>query len=126
VVFGRLLGRLAVSRAFGDFEFKYINPNELGIKSPNGPLVLSQPDIYQIFIDPSQDEFLLLACDGLFEAYSPQEAVTAIREKLCRMPVTEQDPQRVIREVVNSAIYERRTRDNVTAILVTLSCGIQI
>ncbi|CAG9330956.1 unnamed protein product [Blepharisma stoltei] len=123
VTLGRLQSRLAVSRAFGDFEYKLIttdgDPDQL-----HGPLVSIEPDISQIFINPQEDEFLLIACDGLFDAYTSQVAVNIIREKLIEMPVTEQDPNRVVRELVNEAIFQNRTNDNVTAILVNLNCGI--
>lgn len=119
VAFGRLCGRLAVSRSFGDFSFKANSDTNIG------NLMESCPDIKEVYINPQEDEFLLLACDGMFEAFTPQAVVTLIREKLARMQSTEQDPSRVIREVVNEAVYSRRTRDNVSAILVTLSCGIE-
>ena len=115
VMLGRIHSKLAVSRAFGDSEFK------LGDK---GGLLSIEPEITQIFIDPFEDEFIVIGCDGLFEAYSSQEIVTNIKKKLAVMPPTEQDPNRVIRELVNDAVFENRTTDNVTALLICLSSGI--
>lgn len=46
------------------------------------------------------------------------------REKLTSMPVMEQDPQKVARELVNEAIYKRLITDNITVILATLNRGI--
>lgn len=40
------------------------------------------------------------------------------------MPVMEQDPQKVARELVNEAIYKRLITDNITVILATLNRGI--
>mmetsp|Transcript_2124 Transcript_2124/g.5259 ORF Transcript_2124/g.5259 Transcript_2124/m.5259 type:complete len:580 (-) Transcript_2124:2222-3961(-) len=124
VAFGRLCGRLAVSRSFGDFNYKAVGERRT-IENTES-LMSSVPEIKEVYINPQEDEFLLLACDGMFEAFTPQGVVSLIREKLARMQSTEQDPNRVIREVVNEAVYSRRTRDNVSAILVTLSCGIAV
>lgn len=124
VAFNRLCGMLAISRSFGDFKFKA--EGEKPTEESRKRLLSNSPDIREIYINPQDDEFLLLACDGMFEAFTPQAVVTLIRQKLARMQPTEQDPSRVIREVVNEAIYSKRTRDNVTAILVTLSCGITL
>jgi serine/threonine protein phosphatase PrpC len=41
-----------------------------------------------------------------------------------QMPLMEQDPQKVARELVNEAIYKRLITDNITVILATLNRGI--
>lgn len=115
VMLGRIDSKLAVSRAFGDFEYK---------GRPQGNLVEIRPDITQIFMDPGEDEFLVLGCDGLFEAYTSQELVDVVRKRLAEMPFTEQNPSRVIREIINEAVFEGKTNDNVTALLVNLSSSI--
>ena len=119
--FKRVLGRLAVSRAFGDFEFKQVNSVDGKV---TGPLLSVEPEIREEYLNLMEDEFIIVACDGLFDVFSSQEAVDVVRKKLLQMDVTEQDPQRVVRELVNEAIYTRQSKDNVTAILITLSCGI--
>jgi len=111
VKFKRVLGRLAVSRAFGDGEYKC---PAVGPKS----YVIAEPEIRFENLT-QQDEFLLLACDGLFDVFSSQEAVDFVRQKLSSMPRTEQDPQKVVEELIRTAIDERRSKDNVTAILAT-------
>ncbi len=40
------------------------------------------------------------------------------------MPLMEQDPQKVARELVTDAIYKRIMTDNITVILATLNRGI--
>jgi serine/threonine protein phosphatase PrpC len=104
VSFRRVLGRLAVSRAFGDEELK--------------PLVIADPEIRVEQLTP-QDEFLFMACDGLFDVFSSQEAVEFMHSRLAAMPSNEQDPQRAVQDIVHEAIHERRSRDNVPAVLVT-------
>ena len=71
-------------------------------------------------IDQLKDEFLLLASDGLFDRFTSQECVNIIREKLIQMPVMEQDPQKVARELVTEAVYKRIMTDNITVILIQL------
>mmetsp|Transcript_80030 Transcript_80030/g.246838 ORF Transcript_80030/g.246838 Transcript_80030/m.246838 type:complete len:420 (+) Transcript_80030:451-1710(+) len=107
VSFHRVMGRLAVSRAFGDEEYKY-----------GKSLVIADPEIRVEQLTP-QDEFLFMACDGLFDVFSSQEAVDFIYARLAAMPQNEQDPRRAVEDIVHEAIHDRRSRDNVTALLVT-------
>jgi len=111
-----VLGRLAVSRAFGDEEYK-VGVNKTA-DSINQPLVIAEPEIRVDQLTP-EDEFLFMACDGLFAVFSCQEAVDFLHARLAAMPPNEQDPQRAVQEIVHEAIHERRSRDNVTALLVT-------
>lgn len=117
VTLGRIDSILAVSRAFGDFDYK---------NGPQGNLVEIEPELTQIFINPVEDEFLILGCDGLFEAYTSQSLVDTIRKRLLEMPPTEQNPNRVIREIINEAIFEGKTNDNVTALLINLNSSINL
>eukprot|EP00928_Gymnodinium_smaydae_P017725 TRINITY_DN16779_c0_g1_i1.p1 TRINITY_DN16779_c0_g1~~TRINITY_DN16779_c0_g1_i1.p1 ORF type:complete len:669 (+),score=115.56 TRINITY_DN16779_c0_g1_i1:108-2114(+) len=115
VSFRRVMGRLAVSRAFGDEEYKKISDVNPLMKES---LVIADPEIRLERLS-QQDEFLFMACDGLFDVFQSQEAVDFIRARLAAMPWNEQDPQRVVQEIVHEAIHTRRTRDNVTALLAT-------
>lgn len=57
------IGDLSVSRAFGDKDScKYVT---------------HRPDIYKYRITP-KDKFIIIACDGLWDVVSPQEAVNVI------------------------------------------------
>ena len=60
VDYGRVNGNLALSRAIGDFDFK--KSAEL---SPEQQIVTAYPDVttHEITDD---DEFLVIACDGMF------------------------------------------------------------
>jgi len=115
VSFRRVLGRLAVSRAFGDEDYK-----TMGVKNgeEGKPLVIADPEIRVEQLTP-QDEFMFMACDGLFDVFTSQEAVDFIYQRLAAMPSNEQDPLRAVQDIVHEAIHERRSRDNVTAMLVT-------
>lgn len=123
IVFGRVLGRLAVTRAFGDFDCKNIEvviDDEKEIKN----FVLIKPEIRVTTIDPLKDHFVLLASDGLFDRFTSQDCVNIVKERLMQMPIMEQDPQKVARELVNEAIYKRLITDNITVILATFNRGI--
>jgi serine/threonine protein phosphatase PrpC len=88
-VYGRLDGNLAVSRALGDFSWKpFVTPlpdpstleDELGW-SELFPCS-NVPFVKQLAIGPQfGDEFVLLACDGLFDVLSREEAVAWVRRR---------------------------------------------
>lgn len=116
VSFGRVLGRLALSRAFGDKSCK----SALNAAEESKPLVTSEPEIRLMRLTPN-DEFILLACDGLFDVLSCQEAVDLARSHLSSMPANEQDPESTAKELIREAIQERGSRDNVTVMIIMLT-----
>lgn len=60
VDFGRVNGNLALSRAIGDFEFK-----KSADLPPEAQVVTAFPDV-NVHEISDDDEFLVLACDGLY------------------------------------------------------------
>lgn len=58
-----MIGNLALSRAIGDFEFK-----KKAWLAPERQIVTSDPDI-TVHPMTEEDEFLVLACDGLYFSY---------------------------------------------------------
>ncbi len=68
----RVDGDLAVSRTFGDFFYK-----TKGV-SPELQKVSSVPDV-KVRERSSDDEFLILACDGLWDVMTNEEAVANVR-----------------------------------------------
>jgi protein phosphatase 2C family protein 2/3 len=60
------------------------------------------------------DDFLLIACDGLWDVLSSKQTVDFIKFS-ADYP---SDPQAVCKELVNHAIRNKHTQDNVTAMLV--------
>ncbi|SCV01277.1 LANO_0F10990g1_1 [Lachancea nothofagi CBS 11611] len=69
----RVNGNLALSRAIGDFEFKS-NPN----LPPHAQIVTCVPDVLEHPIDYEDDEFVILACDGIWDCLTSQECVDLI------------------------------------------------
>ncbi|KAL1918173.1 uncharacterized protein VTP21DRAFT_3439 [Calcarisporiella thermophila] len=75
VEFGRVNGNLALSRAIGDFEFKQ-NMN----LSAEQQVVTANPDILEHRVAHEEDEFVVLACDGIWDCMSSQSVVDFVRE----------------------------------------------
>lgn len=85
---------LALSRAFGDFNFKLHNNNNHGkfnLSKNNKKLRLTAPEEFQVTVEPeiiiqkfqkSQDEFLVVACDGIWDCYKSTDLVQLIRHQL--------------------------------------------
>jgi protein phosphatase 2C family protein 2/3 len=73
VEFGRVNGNLALSRALGDFEFK----KNYSI-TPQAQIITADPDVtcHEIGED---DEFFVLACDGIWDCLSSQDVVNIVR-----------------------------------------------
>jgi len=76
VEYGRVNGRLNLSRALGDFDLKK-NPS----LSPEKQIITADPDV-TVHDIAEEDEFLVLACDGIWECLSSQKVVDFIRLKV--------------------------------------------
>jgi serine/threonine protein phosphatase PrpC len=158
----RVLGQLAVSRAFGDVGFKKTSAQQLaeskaeakgeekggdaggkgtseckeeGIfsiaekKTPTrpstaliipsdleviGPLVSNEPEIRTHDIGPS-DQFVLLACDGVYDVMSNLDAVQFVHRRFTEGA----DAKEACEDLVDEALC-RGSADNVTALVVRL------
>ncbi|KAI8988470.1 phosphatase 2C-like domain-containing protein [Mycotypha africana] len=74
---GRVNGSLALSRALGDFIFK--SNTQL---TPDLQAVTAEPDIIEHLLT-DHDEFVVLACDGIWDCLTNQQVVDFVRHKLC-------------------------------------------
>ena len=77
VMMQRVNGSLAVSRALGDFDYK--RATELPAIEQ---LVSPEPEITVHKRESSTDEFIFLACDGIFDVMSNEEVIAYIRRHL--------------------------------------------
>ena len=77
---GYLNGHLAVLRALGDHHFKDLKAPAGPNGAMEGPL-LAKPEVALHTISP-EDEFILMACDGLWDVFKSQRAVEFARQKL--------------------------------------------
>ena len=158
VINNRVMGELAVSRAFGDSEFKkgiqsIIDEdnhsgggvsvkserlidgvvNSTGHVSGNGngnnggrygsddipwdqPLVIAEPDI-EVTTITENDQFLLVACDGLFDVFSGEDIVQFVKTNM----IEHGDAQKCCQNLTQEAILKRHSRDNVSVILIILN-----
>ncbi|KAI3455221.1 hypothetical protein Pfo_011884 [Paulownia fortunei] len=76
VQYGRVNGSLNLARAIGDMEMKQ-NKSLPAEKQ----IVTANPDIVTIELS-EDDEFLIIACDGIWDCMSSQQAVDFIKEQL--------------------------------------------
>eukprot|EP01006_Ploeotia_vitrea_P020904 TRINITY_DN53229_c0_g1_i1.p1 TRINITY_DN53229_c0_g1~~TRINITY_DN53229_c0_g1_i1.p1 ORF type:complete len:651 (+),score=-15.72 TRINITY_DN53229_c0_g1_i1:141-1955(+) len=128
VINNRVMGELAVSRAFGDAEFKkgiqsIIGPDELikndgheEDKNWDQPLVIAEPEIQTVTVTES-DQFVLLACDGLYDVFTNDEIISFVLAQLKEHG----DTQRCCQNLTIEAIRKRNSRDNVSVVLVILN-----
>jgi len=108
VIGGRLQGKLGVSRAFGNMEFKESN------------LLISEPEINEVNVQ-NNAEFLVLGCDGLFEQFSNEEIVGFIKSKLEKNSLS---LEQIVQELVEEAL-DRGTDDNISVIVVKFTKSYQ-
>lgn len=73
----RVNGGLNLSRAIGDHAYKQ---NES--LSDREQMITALPDIKKITINPTTDDFMVLACDGIWDCYSNQEVVDFVKQRL--------------------------------------------
>jgi protein phosphatase PTC1 len=97
VMCGRLDGSLAVSRALGDFVFKARG-------------LTCEPFLKSIPLRP-EHKFLILACDGLFDVVTDEDAVHAIEHL---------SSSEHMAQVLLQLAMERGTTDNVTIMVLLL------
>jgi len=74
----RVNGNLNLSRAIGDLEYK----KRLDLP-PEQQIICSTPDVLTEQRTP-EDEFLILACDGVWDVLTNQEACDFVRERLLK------------------------------------------
>ncbi|XP_067593998.1 protein phosphatase 1L isoform X2 [Pseudorca crassidens] len=94
----RVQGILAMSRSLGDYPLKNLN------------VVIPDPDILTFDLDKLQPEFMILASDGLWDAFSNEEAVRFIKDRL-------DEPHFGAKSIVLQSFY-RGCPDNITVMVV--------
>eukprot|EP01090_Pellita_catalonica_P005943 TRINITY_DN16149_c0_g1_i1.p1 TRINITY_DN16149_c0_g1~~TRINITY_DN16149_c0_g1_i1.p1 ORF type:complete len:471 (-),score=113.15 TRINITY_DN16149_c0_g1_i1:24-1436(-) len=105
VVFGRLFGDLAISRSLGDADYKK--------PLSDADFVSAEPYTSRVALSHTADDFLILACDGVWDKVSYQEAADLVG--------TSRDegkkPAECAKALSDKALANG-TKDNVTAIVV--------
>lgn len=119
VLNNRVNGDLAVSRSFGDFIYKQ-NKSLPAIAQP----VSCEPDIRVIARDPS-DNYLIFACDGIWDVFRPDELIPVMNELLvgeeARIEAKEsyETPEEACCRLLDVCL-ERDSKDNMTFMLILL------
>ena len=80
-------------------------------------LLLRFSCLKQVTTITDDDQFLLLACDGLFDVFTEEEVVEFVKENLEETG----DPQKCCEALTDDAINNRNSRDNVSVILIILN-----
>lgn len=73
---GRVNGGLNLSRAIGDHAYKQNKALSLAEQ-----MISPQPDIRSLEIDTSRDDWMILACDGIWNFMTSQEVVDYLNPK---------------------------------------------
>lgn len=98
VTIQRINGSLAVSRALGDFSYKGAEN-----RTPSQQMVSPEPEVCVVDRSPA-DEFLVLACDGVWDTISNEELCAFIHNRLqvCT------DLRDVCTQVIDLCLYKVR------------------
>ncbi|KAL2175838.1 phosphatase 2C-like domain-containing protein [Thermothelomyces heterothallicus CBS 202.75] len=113
VDFGRVNGNLALSRAIGDFEFK--KSAEL---APEQQIVTAYPDVVVHEIS-DDDEFLVIACDGIWDCQSSQAVIEFVRRGIA----AKQDLDKICENMMDNCLASNSETggvgcDNMTMIII--------
>lgn len=109
----RTLGQLAVARALGDKDLK---------AEVEGALV-AEPEIEQWTLR-SSDEFVVVACDGLYDVMTSQQVVDFVRERIQRGVVSTYGSNGladICEQLTREAVHARNSKDNVSVIVAVLT-----
>ncbi|XP_062331415.1 protein phosphatase 1bb isoform X4 [Osmerus eperlanus] len=110
VMIQRVNGSLAVSRALGDYDYKCVDG-----KGPTEQLVSPEPEVCVMERAAQGDEFVVLACDGIWDVMSNEELCEFVRS---RLQVCD-DLEKVCNAVVDTCLH-KGSRDNMSVVLVCL------
>ena len=90
---GRIMGNLNLSRSLGDYEYK-----QNASLPAEEQMVTANPELKQIQLTP-QDEFIILACDGVWDVLTNQEAVDFVRQRIPTQPI-----QSIVEEIFDRCL----------------------
>eukprot|EP00062_Callorhinchus_milii_P026449 gi/632988566/ref/XP_007883183.1/ PREDICTED: protein phosphatase 1A-like [Callorhinchus milii] len=106
VTWQRVNGSLAVSRALGDFDFKAVE-----WRGQTEQLVSPEPEVYEMLRSDS-DEFIILACDGIWDTITNEDLCKFVRSRLQLTP----DLEDICKQVIDVCLY-KGSQDNMSIIL---------
>lgn len=106
-------GGLSVSRTIGDWPAKDASRNG----NPN--CVVPHPDVFELELNTRSD-FMVIACDGIFDVVSNEEVVAGVWETLCKWTKVKglKEACRLASEFVMKMSFDKKSMDNVTVIVI--------
>jgi len=112
VIRNRVEGQLAMSRALGDFDLK-----ENEVLPVEKQMVTPVPDVVRQELSPLV-EFVIVACDGIWDACTNEEAVQFVRSKIA----AKYRPQQIVEELLDALVAKSKSdvdgsHDNMTCII---------
>ncbi|THV05055.1 protein serine/threonine phosphatase 2C [Dendrothele bispora CBS 962.96] len=110
VIRGRVFGTLAVSRSLGD----HLSYDGLHLKD----FVIGIPHTSKTVLNDG-DEYCIMACDGLWDVISDQEAVDLIRN----IPNAQKASEKLVEYALKND--RQKTQDNVTVMVIRFDTGSQ-
>ncbi|KAI9028256.1 phosphatase 2C-domain-containing protein [Phycomyces nitens] len=107
----RVNGKLALSRALGDFDYK------MGDLPPEQQIVTAVPDIVEHPLT-NKDDFLILACDGIWDCMTNNEVVIFVQHYLGLKTCLKDICERLMDNCLSTKRGQAFGQDNMTVILV--------
>lgn len=115
VVVSKVMGALAMTRSFGDILIKDQLSDNFDSALENGlfagPLVIAEPEI-KVEKMQERDSFLIIACDGLWDVFSSEEACVFVREA-----IEEKIPREDIADNLITRAIAMGSLDNVSVVI---------
>ncbi|KAK2661074.1 hypothetical protein Ddye_007607 [Dipteronia dyeriana] len=102
---GYLNGQLNVARALGDWHME-------GMKGTDGGPLSAEPEFMTTKLT-DEDEFLIIACDGIWDVFRSQNAVDFARRRLQE----HNDPFTCSKDLVDEAL-KRKSGDNLSVVVI--------
>lgn len=130
---GRVCDILAVSRTFGDRLFKgeglqrllkdgvrdqYWDQSFADSRKFTADPIVADPDVTQLDRESDQDEFLIVATDGLWDVFSSEEAISMTRREMMKGTSAQEAADKLV-----AWALKRYTADNVAVVVVDLGIG---
>ena len=111
----RVNGVIAVSRSFGDIEFKTLK-ERVWKKSFKDDLLSCTPDVVSLpRSGPESMDFFILATDGVWDRVGPQTAVNLALESMAK----EKDLQKACVSIIREALF-RDSDDDISVIIMSM------
>lgn len=98
---GRVNGGLNLSRAIGDHAYK-MNKD----LKPEEQMISAMPDVKKVSLEEG-DEFMVLACDGIWNFMSSEEVVEFVRKRLAEKREKISSICEEVSCVIDSVLYRK-------------------